>query len=553
MSSLLRKFKTDTAGNIALLSSACISVALGCAALGVDLAKVFSDRRKTQSAADLAAMVAAADLPNAAAAANATIVKNGYPASALASLEYGVYTANAAIAPAQRFVPASPSAANAVRVSVHTQAPLIFGKFVSGSEYFDIRTSATATTTSLATFAIGSRLASLNGGLVNAMLGGMLGTTLSLSAMDYQALLDARIDAFDFMNALATRLNVSAVSFTDLLASNIKVSDLVQATLSAQQKANGNNAATSALSSVAQAVNGLSTRVVPSALIDPGPYRGLVVGQKPKTGVSLSAFDLLSATAKLANGTNQISTAVSLGLPGIASVTLLATVGERPQGRSWITVGAQGASVHTAQTRAYLNVRLLGSGSVASVDLPIYVEVASGTATLTQIVCGRTNMQNSSATLGVTPGVIDAWIGQVTPAQMSNMSTAPNPPAATLVTLPLAQVSGRAHAAIANQTAKSVQFSYADIQAQTKKTVTTTAFTASLTSSLLNDLQLDVTLLGFGLPLPGLGPAVSGIISGATSSIDALVATALATLGVGVGQADVWVSGIRCDGAVLVK
>jgi len=27
----------------------------------------------------------------------------------------------------------------------------------------------------------------------------------------------------------------------------------------------------------------------------------------------------------------------------------------------------------------------------------------------------------------------------------------------------------------------------------------------------------------------------------------------LSSLGVGIGQADVWVSGIRCDGAVLVN
>ena len=56
-----------------------------------------------------------------------------------------------------------------------------------------------------------------------------------------------------------------------------------------------------------------------------------------------------------------------------------------------------------------------------------------------------------------------------------------------------------------------------------------------------------------GLPVPGLGSTVTGIISGATSSIDQVLASVLAMLGVGVGQADVWVSGIRCDGAVLVN
>jgi uncharacterized membrane protein len=41
--------------------------------------------------------------------------------------------------------------------------------------------------------------------------------------------------------------------------------------------------------------------------------------------------------------------------------------------------------------------------------------------------------------------------------------------------------------------------------------------------------------------------------SSAARSVDQLLASVLATLGVGIGQADVWVSGVRCDGAVLVN
>src|SRR5690606_23782187 len=140
------------------------------------------------------------------------------------------------------------AAANAVRVTLQTRSPLVFGKFITGHDHFDIRTQATATTTALASFAIGSRLVSLNGGLLNAMLGSMLGTTLSLSAMDYQALVDAKIDAFDFMNALATRAGVTGVSYNSLLAGNVKLPDVLNALLTTQQGGNGNNAATNALS-----------------------------------------------------------------------------------------------------------------------------------------------------------------------------------------------------------------------------------------------------------------------------------------------------------------
>ena len=91
---------------------------------------------------------------------------------------------------------------------------------LTGESQWDVKASAIASTTQLATFAIGSRLASLNGGLLNSLLGGMLGTTLSLSVMDYNALLSAKIDAFDFLSALALRVNLTGVTCDSLLNTN---------------------------------------------------------------------------------------------------------------------------------------------------------------------------------------------------------------------------------------------------------------------------------------------------------------------------------------------
>jgi uncharacterized membrane protein len=552
MRKLLRRFVDDQRGNIAIMSAGVMLLVVGCAALGVDVGTIFADRRKVQSAADLAAIVAASDLTHATAAAAAVVAKNNYSSSSLVSVEPGVYTANAALTPAQRFVAAA-TPANAVRVTMQTQTPLYFGRVLTSASQFTINTTATATTTQLASFAIGSRLASLNGGLLNALLGGMLGTTLNLSAMDYQSLIDAKIDAFDFMSALATRVNLTGVTYDSLLSSNVKVSDVIAAMVTAQTIDNGLNAATTALQNVALAMAGITKTITPSSLISAGPYGSMIAGQKPKTGVSISAFDLLSATGPLANGTNQIAANVNPSLPGIASATLMATVGERPAGTSWVTVGSAGATVHTAQMRILLQIQLVGSGSVSAVNLPVYVEIASGTATLNSVSCGYPNVSTSSVQLGVSPGIVDAWIGNVTAANMTNFSSPVNPPAANIVNLGIIQVSARAHATMANTSPTSVNFSYSDIQAQTKKTVNTTGYTSSLTSRLLNDLSLTVQLGPPGLPLPGIGPLVTSIISGATSSIDTLLASVLQSLGVGLGQADVWVTGVRCDGAVLVN
>ncbi|MEO6945409.1 MAG: pilus assembly protein TadG-related protein [Nitrobacter sp.] len=554
MQNLLRRFISDTRGNFAIMGAGCMVLVIGCAALGVDVGSIYADRRKSQSAADLAAIVAAGNLGKATSAAAATVTANNYPASALVSVELGNYTANAALAPKARFVTPATGAANAARVMLKTQTPLYFARmFTGGSSHFDITTTATAASSAVASFAIGSRLVSLNGGLLNAMLGGLLGTTLSLSVMDYQALIDAHVDAFDFLNALATRLDLTGVTYDSVLSGNVQVADIVAAMLSAQQTANGLNAATTALSNISLALAGLTTTIVPGTLIDAGPYKAMTVGSKPKTGVSVSVFDLLSATGAIANGTNQIAASVNLGLPGIASVSIMATIGEHAQGASWMTVGTEGASVHTAQTRVLISIKLLGSGGVSAVNLPLYVEVASGTATLNTVSCGRPDVSTSSVTLGVTPGIVDAWIGKVSAADMTNFSVKPNPPSATLVNLGAITVTGRAHAGMGNTSPTSVVFSYSDITAQTKKTVTTTNFTSSLTGSLLGDLSLAVNVGPLGLPIPGLGGTVKGIIGGATASIDQVLASVLVTLGIGIGQADVWVSGVRCDGAVLVN
>ena len=553
MPALLQRFIADRKGNVAIMGAGCMILVVGCAAFGVDIGTIFADRRKTQSAADLAAIVAASNLPKAESAARATVVDNAYPPEALVSVELGTYTPSAALPPEARFVTPPNGVANAARVTVQTRTPLYFGRLFAGVDQFQITSRATAASTAVASFAIGSRLLAVNGGLLNAVLGSMLGTTLSLSVMDYQALASAPIDALDFLSALAARANVTAGTYRDVLDSSVKVGDVIGAMVSAQQAANGINTATSALQQVSLALAGITTKIMPAQLIDLGPYRDLAIGEKPRSGVDVAALDILKASAALANGTHQIAAAANLNLPGIASVALTATVGELPRGTSWIAVGTQGASVHTAQTRVLLQLKLLGSGSVSVVNLPIYVEVASGTATLDAVSCGYPDVSSSTVRLGVTPGIVDAWIGNVSVAELNNFTSKPNPGPAKLVDLGAVTVSGKAHAGIGNTASTPVTFSYADIQAMTRKTVTTSNFTQSLTASLLGDLSLNIQVGPLGLPIPGLGGLVTGIIGNATGSIDQVLAQVLATLGIGLGQADVWVTGIRCDRAVLVN
>jgi uncharacterized membrane protein len=551
----LARFTGDTRANVAIMAALLMTVVMGFAALGVDVGKMFTDRRKAQGTVDLAALAAASDLANAAKAANATVSRNGYGDGTSVTVELGTYTANPAVAANSRFTPSSAPGANAARVTLQTSTKLIFGKVLTQSDSFAIRTSAVGTQSAFAEFAIGSRLAQVNGGIINGILGGLLGANLSLSVMDYQSLIDAKVDLFDFMNAVATSAQLTGPTYDSVLNSNVKVGTVLSALATTGQNAYGSgSAAGKALGTVASSYPAGSSKMSLNSLADLGPYRTMPLGQKPKTAMTVSAYDLLTAAAQLANGQNQVAASLGVNIPGILGATLQLAVGARPVGTSWITVGAAGAQVHTAQTRILLTVQIGGSGSIASVSVPIYVELASATATLTNVNC-RFSVGSSTVTLGVTPAVIDAWIANVSGAQFTNFTAAPNPPAAMLVNVAgLVQVTGRAHVTVSNMSPQNVTFSYSDISQQTKKTVTTTDFTSSLTSQLLASLQLNANVLGLGLGLPGvLTSQVSSILAGATSPIDQLLASVLSALGVGIGQADVWVPGIRCDGAVLVN
>jgi tight adherence protein G len=132
MLTVLRRFAADERGNFAIMGAGLMTLVIGCAALGVDLGSIFADRRKAQSAADLAAIVAASNLTNATNAASATVVQNNYPASALLSVNLGTYTADPTIAPQSRFVTPAAGTPNAARVSLQTQTPLYFIRYFTG-------------------------------------------------------------------------------------------------------------------------------------------------------------------------------------------------------------------------------------------------------------------------------------------------------------------------------------------------------------------------------------------------------------------------------------
>ncbi len=352
----------------------------------------------------------------------------------------GHYTANAATPAALRFV-ANATPTNAVRVNLANNAPLYFGKSIVNSSSLEVQTQATAVSTAEAAFTIGSRLLSLNGGVLNAVLGAALGGNVSLSVMDYNNLAGFNVDLFKFSNALATRAGGSIGTYDQLAAANVSLANMLDALVSLAQATPGSAATQLSLNTLKNQSNAASVRIPAGQLISFGPSGYLAIGEGGSAlSTRASALSIVSAAAGIANSRNQVEAGADISVPGLVGVQLGVTVGERPQSSPWVAVGEAGASVYTAQTRIRLIVTVGGGGLLlgTQIKLPLYVDVASAKATLSSVNCGMNPATDTSVSLGVTPAVINAWIAQPN-AGWATLSLPASMQPAAIVSVPAAR------------------------------------------------------------------------------------------------------------------
>jgi uncharacterized membrane protein len=353
------------------------------AALAIDLGSIFLQTRQLQGDADLAALAAASDLTDAQAAAAATANANGWSSPVTTTTTIGAYVADSTVPSGKRFT-AGGASPNAVQVTLTTKADLFFGASILGVSTLPITRTATAASAQMASFSIGSGLASLQGGVANALLTGLTGSSVSLSVMDYQALATANIDLLQYSQALQTDMHLQGVSFNQVLSGSISQSESLKV-LGNLLTSGGQTEAGSAVQQLAAAAS-TSTPAQLNQVIDLGPY-GNQSNQNANSGagISVNALQLATAMLELAQGGRQVQLSLGSTVPGLESVTLWLAIGQRPNNSPWIAVADDGSVViSTAQARIYLDAQLgpgslgsLGSLGVASVNVPIFVQLAS--------------------------------------------------------------------------------------------------------------------------------------------------------------------------------
>lgn len=546
--SIFRTLVRDKNGSIAIMSAAAMAACLGAAALAVDAGSLYTERRKLQGVADLAAIAAASDLANADRAVAATLHANDVDASFQVIL--GQYRPDAALEPADRFIPGQ-HPLNAARVQVTKPGNLFFGQFFV-SEPIVIGVEATAANTSMAAFSIGSRLLAVRDGIMNELLRQLLGTQVSLSVMDYEALVKADIEILAFVEALGSQVNVRGGTYRDVLDARASVGNVLAALLAINEQ-NGNTQAALALRTLLRHQASL-TRIVPlNRLIALGELGSLRIGDPaPGLDAKVSAIQLLSGAAVLANGSNQVRLNLTAAVPGVLGLTVDIAIGEPPQHSALVTVGQNGSFVRTAQTRLRILADVAGIGAVAGlrVRLPIYLDLAYGEGRLHEVACAEG--KGATATVAARPGIADLWIGEVNGRTFSDFRTRANVSRANIISSNLLRVSGQAHLEAANVSESLLRFDQHDVDEKNIRRTDTNDILHSIVTSLLNDLRLDVQVLGLGLGLPSaISSAVSQTLAPVAKPIDAILHAILTALGVHVGEVDVQVHGIACSNGAL--
>lgn len=536
-------------GGIAVILALFMMVCVSLCALAVDVGSLYLERRTVQGAADLAAIAAAGDLQRAEAAARATLAANGFGDLDRLAVIKGRYAADPDVAPAARFT-AGLEPYNAVRLTAAKTGRLHFAKsFMAEPE---ITVSAIGAADAQATFSIGSRLASLNGGIVNALLGALLGGNVSLSAMDYNALLNANVSLDGFLSALAAEVGLTAGTYNSLLDGEVAIGNVLSAAAQAASANGDTQGAQAILRLLSQTTASVSVPL--KAVLDLGPLSHAEVGQ-PHAGLAadVNLMSLLSAAAQAANGQNQIALNLGGAVPGLLDLRVDLAIGEAAQHSGWVAVGQPGATVQTAQTRLRVVAEVGGTGILAGVRvrLPLYIEIAHAHARLETVSCGSGG--DAQAVIAAYPAVVRAWIGDVAAGGLSSFGSSVPVSRGSVVQAPLVAVSASAYAAMTNTAATDLTFTQADVEDRVVKTAAVRDFTSSLVGSLLQsaDLQVNVLGLGLGLGVPAVKALVLSLLMPVTSLLDPLLAGLLKAVGLHLGEVDVQVNGIRCGNAVL--
>jgi len=574
MRGFVSRFLGARGGNLATMAALVSPLFLAVAAFCVDTSSLFLERRQLQNMADLAAVAGAASLSQANEAVlrqlqanglDPVLMTDGYDPSIVNGkadnktwvwVEKGNYFPDKDRAVEDRFV-AGGANPDAVRVRLARPGNLYFGQsFISRPA---LGATGTAATKAEAAFSVGSRLLSLNttDSALNSLLGGLLGTSLDLKLADYKALAATDINLLGFLDKLAPKGGLTAGTYQKLLDTEVSVGML--ASVMAEVVTN-NPAAGAALTLLGKNAGALNTKLPVGKLLGLGSIADVALGSSNNYNITANVLQMISAAAML-GGEHQLQLGPGIKLPGLLGLKLDIAIGEPAQNTPFFAVGGAGTLVRTAQVRLLLTLDVGSEGVVsylANVHVPIFIDVASAEAQLKSISCPH-GPGSATVRLGVKPGVAGIYLGDTDIDLMKNFSKTPVVKTTTIaevkaVFLTVAELRGRVQLPLGNPKEEIKTFTSADIAAKRVQTASTSKLVGSLFGGLITGLDLEVVLSGvLPLPLGGLTQLLGILLQPLAPAVDGLLFGILDLLGVKLGEADVQVTGVLCQRAVLTQ
>ena len=291
-------------------------------------------------------------------------------------------------------------------------------------------------------------------------------------------------------------------------------------------------------------------------LFSAGVWQSAKIGTIDRTTAlqaAVNVYQVTSFAAQIANGSNLVNAGNPLTLP-VATVTVATTAIEPPQG-SYFSIGPAGTTVHTSQVRLQLTFNLTTQLLIpllqpVAVTLPVYVEVASGTASIASIGCGGSPGADAKVGVSAMSGVGSAFVGTVTPNAMTNFNQPVTVSPATLVnTLNILTVTGASNVSAAGNTMP-LTFTQSQIDALQSQRISSMNMTSNLLATLQSTLKLTVNPAPLQLTVPAL---LTPILTPVFAILDGVTDQVLSTLGVQVGYLDVTVTGDRCGVPALIQ
>ncbi|HWU68339.1 MAG TPA: TadG family pilus assembly protein [Stenotrophobium sp.] len=349
---------------------------------------------------------------------------------------------------------------DSVRVNLTTPAPARLLPFLGSAASGTLYASATATQSALGSLRIGSGIASLNQGLLNSLLSGLLGGNVNLTVADYTGLANVNVTA----SQLATALGISVTDLSDPTTLNQTV--LAGAALSGLTGALSGGVVNPQVISTLQTLAGQSSNTTPIPLGSILTPVGNIAGDVPFVNLQDLVMALALASRSSASGGPtpiQLNNTIA-DIPGVATIKVFATVIQPPKlgmGRAGQTSASTAQVLLSVRIQAGALLNGLSTGisgvlngllnalggvlglkttiSVASPPLNLGIDavVAPATAYLDKLQCPAAGVNNGQpiASLSAQTGIAAVNVGTFSDSAIS----APLP-AASSASLPLADI-----------------------------------------------------------------------------------------------------------------